>query len=71
MAADKNGSVTEAEAAPSARWNEVVLTKNAPFTLHADPNDGVVYMDEYVNFIVQTFGDSSSPKGIQGLQPGQ
>lgn len=31
-----------------------------------DPNDGVVYMDEYVNFIVQTFGASSSPKGIQG-----
>lgn len=66
VAADKNGSVTEAEAAPSARWNEVVLTKNAPFTLMPDPNDGVVYMDEYVNFIVQTFGDSSSPKGIQG-----
>lgn len=66
VAADKNGEVTEAEAAPSTRWNRVALTKGAPFTLTPDPNDGVVYMDEYVNFIVQTFGDSSSPKGIQG-----
>lgn len=66
VAAGQKRRVTEAEAAPSARWNEVVLTKNAPFTLMPDPNDGVVYMDEYVNFIVQTFGDSSSPKGIQG-----
>lgn len=66
VAADKNGEVTEAETAPSPRWNKVILTKNAPYTLTPDLNDGVVYMDEYVNFIVQTFGGSSDPKGIQG-----
>lgn len=66
VAADKNGVVTEAETAPSARWNKVVLTKGAPFSITPDLTDGVVYMDEYVNFIVSTLGDSTSPKGIQG-----
>lgn len=66
VAADKNGDVSAAEAAPSPRWNKVILTKNAPFTLTPDLTDGVVYMDEYVNFMVQTFGDSTTARGIQG-----
>ena len=66
VAADKDGVVTEAETAPSARWNKVVLTKGAPFSTTPDLTDGVVYMDEYVNFIVSTLGDATSPKGIQG-----
>lgn len=66
VAADKNGNVSEDEAAPSSRWNQVVLTKNAPFADTPDLDDGVVYMDEYVNYIVNMLGDSTSPKGIQG-----
>lgn len=66
VAADKDGIVTEAEAAPSARWNKVSLTKGAPFADTPDLTDGVVYMDEYVNYIVNRLGDSTSPKGIQG-----
>ncbi len=65
VSADKNGNVSEAETAPSARFNRVVLTKGAPFAETPDLTDGVVYMDEYVNYIITKYGDSQSPKGIQ------
>lgn len=66
VAADKNGTVTEAEAAPSDRWNEVVFTKGSAFADTPDLTDGKVYMDEYVNYIVSKLGDSQSATGIQG-----
>ncbi len=66
VSADKNGPVSEAEKAPSDRWNKVVLTKNAPFADTPDLTDGVVYMDEYVNYIINKLGDSQSAEGIQG-----
>ncbi len=66
VAADKDGPVSEEEAAPSVRWNEVVLTKGSEFAKTPDLTDGKVYMDEYVNYIINKFGDSTSPTGIQG-----
>ena len=66
VSADKDGIVTEEESAPSARWNEVVLTKDSEFSDTPDLTDGKVYMDEYVNYIINTLGDSTSPTGIQG-----
>ncbi len=66
VSADKDGVVTEEESAPSDRWNEVVFSKNAPFAETPDLTDGKVYMDEYVNYIVNVLGDSKSPTGIQG-----
>lgn len=66
VSADKNGTVTEEETAPSKRWNEVVLTKDAPFDDTPDLTDGKVYMDEYVNYIINKLGDSQSATGIQG-----
>jgi len=66
VSADKNGPVSEAEAAPSDRWNKVVLTKGSDFADTPDLTDGVVYMDEYVNYIINKLGDSTSPTGIQG-----
>lgn len=66
VAADKNGTVAEDEKAPSARWNEVVFKKDGELSLTPDLTDGKVYMDEYVNYLVQTLGDSTTPTGIQG-----
>lgn len=66
VSADKNGPVSEAEAAPSNRWNKVVLTKGSAFADTPDLTDGVVYMDEYVNYIINKLGDSKSSTGIQG-----
>ncbi len=65
VAADKDGTVTEAEAAPSGRWNEVVLTKGSAFDETPDLTDGKVYMDEYVNYLINTLGDSTTATGIQ------
>lgn len=66
VAADKNGTVLESEAAPSARWNEVQFRKDAALSMTPDLDDGVVYMDEYVNYLVNTLGDATTETGIQG-----
>ena len=65
VSADKNGTVTEAESAPSSRWNKVEFRKNGELSLTPDLTDDVVYMDEYVNYIVKTLGDASTETGIQ------
>ena len=64
-AADKRGSVSEAETAPSARWAEVLPARGEDFSLSPDLTDGKVYMDEYVHFLTATLGDALSPAGIQ------
>ncbi|MBC7922137.1 MAG: T9SS type A sorting domain-containing protein, partial [Ferruginibacter sp.] len=65
VAADKNGPVTEAETAPSARWKPVVFKKNGPFTTSPDPSDNAVYADELVNYLKTTHG-SAAAGGIKG-----
>ncbi len=64
-AADMNGAVAENDAAPSARWNKVEFTKGSEFSLTPDLDSGVVYMDEFVNYLVNKLG-SSSEGGIKG-----
>lgn len=56
VSADNAGTVTPEQTAPSPRWARVQFRKGAPFSLQPDLNDGVVYMDEQVNFLVSTFG---------------
>jgi hypothetical protein len=66
IAADKKGNVTETEKAPSARWAKVLPAKNAPFSLTPDLTDNTVYMDEFVNYLVNKHGNASTPTGIKG-----
>lgn len=66
VSADTNGTVSEEEAAPSSRWNEVVFTKGSALSDTPDLTDGIVYMDEYVNYLVKNLGDSSTSTGMQG-----
>ncbi len=66
VAADANGTVTEAEAAPSARWKEVRASKGSAFSMTPDTTDGYVYVDEYVNYLVSKLGDADSAAGFQG-----
>lgn len=65
VAADKAGTVLESEAAPSSRWKEVKFKKDTALTLEPDVTDDYVYMDEYVNYLVKTLGDSTTSTGIQ------
>lgn len=60
VAADANGEVSAAETAPSSRWVPVESAKDAPFTTDPDLEDGRVYMDEMVNFLVQEFGGAAA-----------
>jgi len=64
-AADANGPVSVAETAPSPRWVTVASRKNATFATTPDLSDGVVYMDELVNLLVQRFGDAASANGVR------
>ncbi len=66
VAKDKDGSVSADQQAPSSRWVEVKPSKGAPFSLTPDVNDGFVYEDEFVNFLVNKFGPASTPTGIKG-----
>lgn len=66
VSADMDGAVTEEEIAPSDRWIPVRASKNAPFSLVPDTEDNFVYIDEYVNYLVQTLGDSGTKTGFQG-----
>ncbi len=65
VAADTDGDVTEDQTAPSARWKEVKAAKGSEFSLTPDTTDGYVYMDEYVNYLVQNLGDATTKTGFQ------
>ena len=64
--ADADGEVTEDEKAPSARWKQVKASKGSAFSMTPDTTDDYVYMDEYVNYLVNTLGDASTAEGING-----
>ncbi|RCX17536.1 dockerin type I repeat protein [Anaerobacterium chartisolvens] len=66
VCADADGTVGEAETAPSDRWKEVKFQKDSPFSLTPDTTDDYVYMDEFVNFLVNKYGNASTPTGIKG-----
>lgn len=60
VAADMNGPVSQAETAPSARWKQVVADKAGALSLVPDTTDGVVYLEEMVNFLVTNYGTAAS-----------
>ena len=66
VAADKSGPVTTAQVAPSARWLPVVNTKPTALSTTPDLNDGKVYSDELINFLVARYGNAASATGIKG-----
>jgi mannan endo-1,4-beta-mannosidase len=59
VSADKNQEVKEEEKAPSKRFVRSFPRKKGAFTLTPDLNDGAVYQDEFVNFLVQRFGKAA------------
>lgn len=56
VSADKDGSVNEADAAPSKRYLRSYAKKPGAYALKPDLKDGAVYQDEFVNFLVHAFG---------------
>jgi len=66
VARDKSGTVTEQQTAPSSRWRNVKFEKGSQFSLQPDTSDTFVYIDEYVNFLVDRFGMANTSTGIKG-----
>lgn len=60
VAADKNGTVTEAQAAPSSRWKQVKITKGSTLSTSPDTLDDYVYLDEQVNFLISKYGKADA-----------
>ncbi len=56
VAADMNGPVAQNETAPGARWKQVVVNKPGAPSVNPDTTDGVVYLDEMVNFMTANYG---------------
>ncbi len=64
-ASDLKGSVPIEGKAPSEYWFEVVNRKGSEFSLEPDDKDNYVYMDEYLNYLITTLGNSKSKTGIK------
>ena len=65
VSADMDGTVSKEQKAPSDRWDKVELVKGTDLSETPDLNDGTVYMDEYVNYLVKKLG-SAKEGGIKG-----
>lgn len=75
VAADKERTVhTSPQGADSLRWKELVYRKGSAFSLTPDTTDRFVYLDESINYLVQTFGDARTETGVKyislGNEPG-
>jgi hypothetical protein len=68
VTADKNGSVSLEQKAPSNRWKTIKHKKGSAFSLTPDLNDDDVYTDEEVNFLIQNYGKSNTPTGVKAYQ---
>jgi hypothetical protein len=57
--------ILPAEAAPSIYFYPVTFAKGAPFNNPPNTSDTNVYMDEFVNFLVQKYGHAGEPNGVK------
>jgi len=62
---DNNRTVEEKDTAPSSRFAKIIDRKSGALSLVPDLNDGVVYSDEFVNYLINYFGRANEG-GING-----
>ena len=65
VSGDDDGTVTEAQTAPSARWDSVEYRKDGAFAASPDLDDGTVYMDELVHTLTQRYGSAMASEGVR------
>lgn len=63
---DKNGIVSESEIVLFSRWVEVKFSKNGLLFFILDLNDSYVYMDEFINYLINKYGKVFFIIGIKG-----
>ena len=59
VAADSYGPLLNSEVAPSDRWVKTYTNKSGEYSLVPDKNDDAVYIDEYLNYIINYYGKSA------------
>ncbi len=59
VAADSYGPLLNSEVAPSDRWVKTYTSKSGEYSLSPDKNDDAVYIDEYLNYIINYYGKSA------------
>ena len=59
VAADSYGPLLNSEVAPSDRWVKTYTSKQGEYSLLPDKNDDAVYIDEYLNYIINYYGKSA------------
>ena len=64
-AADGNGPILDNQVAPSDRWVNIQNKKGSLLSLNPDLDDKTVYVDEYVNYIINKYGKSNSTQSIK------
>ncbi|MCQ2575452.1 MAG: glycoside hydrolase family 44 protein, partial [Treponema sp.] len=64
--ANKDGKKTEENPLDGEDWCKIINRKGSDFSLKPDKTDGVVYTDEYLNYLGTVIGKSDSPAGFQG-----
>jgi hypothetical protein len=55
----------DTEAAPSIYFYPVTFAKGAPFSNPPNTSDANVYMDEFIDFLVSTYGYAGQPNGVK------
>jgi mannan endo-1,4-beta-mannosidase len=68
VAADKNGTVSLADTAPSARWKQVIAAKGSAFQDPPNTSDNFVYADEEVYHLVHKYGNATTATGVLAYQ---
>ncbi|MBV9946778.1 MAG: hypothetical protein JOZ69_08025 [Myxococcales bacterium] len=68
VVADTNKEVSESEKAPSKRWAKSLPHKSAAYAASPDLNDGVVYEDEFVDYLVKKRPAAAAPRA-GGVHP--
>jgi len=67
VSADESGPVPTTQDAPSSRFFPVINdTPGGVFPSSPNLTDGKIYMDEFLNHIVQKYGSASGPTGVKG-----
>ena len=59
VAADAYGPLLNSEVAPSERWVKTYANKQSEYSLTPDLTDDAVYIDEYLNYIINYYGKSA------------
>ena len=59
VAADSYGPLLNSEVAPSERWVKTYTSKPEEYSLSPDKSDDAVYIDEYLNYVINYYGKSA------------